>query len=381
MPNLGIFARCAVIMFVISASANHAFSEGVPDLTIQSKLQTFTLTSNQKGSFGSQRPTFGAKGNVTFSIDGEMREKAYGFVTAFELDRTKERERFIPKAYFYFADPDFGTVHLGDSEGTQILMFENAVNIIGAYKGFNGNGLLYKAVKLPKGVVRGIGFLNTVLSYSQVTWMSPSVSEGFRIGMSYAPNTNSVGNINANNFISSGSYTKNQRAFTVAYNDVLSDGNYHVYAGYVSGRTNLNKNPYTKSHRLENYQLGFVLNYSKFRLGGSYFDNKRSYIPVGENSNAGKGINAALSYKFDFASVAFGFSHVWRRIMGEKSQTNIATVSLTKKLVPGMVLYGEIDFFNFITTPGVVSRGGASAAQMGRNNAGQFYAFGLMVRT
>lgn len=362
-----------VSLAALSATAKVSSGQG-PVLKIGGSLTAMAVRADQSVRY-QKETSIASKGNIMFNVGAESNNGlTYGGAAILELDRAKSTDSRISEAYVYVNHRDTGTFLIGDVNGPEKTMMYSASDVFGG-NGGTGSSDLSKYVNTTVGVDYNTSIAPSNDTASKVVYLSPSI-HGFQLGLAFTPNTGSYGRLTTTRYFSAGSavvngasskrYTANQFAAALAYNTALqNDMNVGVYLAGTTGEgrpadqdtsatAGSEMSRGWKVYNENQWQIGTLIDYRNFQFGASYFDKGRSLMRTDRSKFRNtEGYNAAVGYNLaSHTNVAVGYTHTERKVTAGRTKADVTTLTLDHVVVPGLVLFGEVDFMNLKTPQG-----------------------------
>ncbi|MEI8295769.1 MAG: hypothetical protein WCG04_04525 [Alphaproteobacteria bacterium] len=288
------------------------------------------------------------------------------------------------------------TVQLGAAPDVTRSILQDGSRLMGGTGGFSG--LYSRVFNVSSGVFSGFRPLGETKYATKIVVFSPEW-EGIRLAFDFTPNTAHFGaeplNTAGTGTISSPGntssiYTSNNNgpfgvhsmSFGMSYNRAMGDWNVKMSAVGLLDRSyvvNTTKSTYsrTRVRGVRSYQLGGILGYGKFQVGGGWLDNGRSRLPydnklsiggvsLGDTwqGNSGKAWNMAANYTDGPYQFAVGHQKTFRKTDAvNKAIGNVTSATFGITPLQGLKLYVESDYVKTATNTKSVALASAIHAQ------------------
>lgn len=365
---------CALVMGVSaiateSVARSHVKKTGAtdshtPKVQFSGYLRAAALGVGQKIRSGDNAARFMSNGDLTMNAGGMTNNGiTYGALAVIELDRAKSTKDRISEAYVYFSSDMLGSIQLGDTNGVGTLMMYDGTDVLGGIGGFAGQ--VDKVVNVTRGVDINQDTSNIGSSRAtKISYISP-VSGGWQLGLSYTPDTQNYGRLESGrkgynsetdpkplNIADRGIFVQNKLETALAYNRAFGPYSVGLFGTYKTGKVKSNRRGLhgvsdTKMHHLDTWQLGTLVDYNNWQIGGSYFDNGKSGMPKSKNFTNTNGFNFAVGYGMGPTSVAVGYTQTERTVTSGKAKADMASITVDHSLAKGLVAFAEANYFSF----------------------------------
>lgn len=271
----------------------------------------------------------------------------------------------------------WGTFQFGDKTGPADILMNDAVNVLGGTGGFDGDWS--QVVAQSTGTFNGDSMVPDTGTNTKAIYYTPRFA-GFMLGAAFTPLAPHAGNSaiqDKNNVNSSNNPVMTNQgvaegALNFTHNFEGGFGLSLTAAGIHANKTKSGGSGATatlpattaKVKRQSAWQLGTLLSYKGFQLGGGYIDNQQSGVVSGtSNADGGKGWSGALSYTFGATKVAAGGQWTTQKngvaptgvSGGTKGTSNIYSFTADHTLAPGLAVYAEYDYLDMKTTQGAMT--------------------------
>jgi hypothetical protein len=293
---------------------------------------------------------------------------------------------------------------IGNNVGPADTMIFDAGKIIGGTGGFDG---AYNNVyNMSAGVMRGNDNVGDTGNATKIVVYTPEAM-GFRVGLSYTPNTKHRGDEGLDTRSNRGGYNRipgNRGLYPnngvqpfdlrnielgITYKKEMGKWSMTLSAAGITAKSYFfdSNGPIGAAQgrrpvqNTKAYQLGGILGYGDWRFGAGYLDNGKSHLPRTPNfmvvnnnvsldsmynGNAGKAWNVGAGYTmgaYQFAASYQGTTRDTGNIMKAKSDFYSATVDVTP--LQGLKVYTEIDYIQSRTNTAAVARESSVIAAAG----------------
>lgn len=251
---------------------------------------------------------------------------------------------------YLFAQGGWGRVELGGNTGAEEALSVNTSTFASATGGVDGDFYHYSAtpaspttrfLTAPDLALADAGNGSAISTFTgnedatKVTYYSPRVS-GFQAGISYIPNTDSVGT----NYPQEVGY---ENIFTGGVNYAGDFSGVGVKAAVTAIRGGDSEKDSVQTQDLEGWDVGANLTYAGFTLGGSYGDwgdtlgvaVDADYYDIGLGYESGP-YSASVTYLSSEVNSA-----------GSKDEFDNLVIGADYALAPGLVPYAEVSFFEY----------------------------------
>jgi hypothetical protein len=280
------------------------------------------------------------------------------------------------------------TVQLGAAADITRAMLQDGSRLMGATGGFSAP--LDRVFNISSGVFYNFRALGESKYATKIVLWSPEW-QGVRVAFGFTPNTAHIGDSGLNTAGTgtikspgnskgiypsgdNGPFGVHHMSFGMNYNREIGDFNVKLSAVKLFDRSyvvNTTGSTYyrTRVRGTESYQLGGIIGYGKYQLGGGWLDNGRSRLPFDGNlsiagislgdtwkGNSGKAWNLAANYTHGAYQFAVGHQNTFRRTDAvNRATSNITSVTAGVTPLQGLKLYVEADYIRTKTNPGSVA--------------------------
>lgn len=251
----------------------------------------------------------------------------------------------------------WGTFQFGDKTGPADILMNDAANVLGATGGFDGD--FSTVIATPSGVMTGDSMVPDTGTNTKAIYYTPRFA-GFMLGAAFTPLDKHAGNSGISDKNNNSQMT-NQGILEGALNFTHSfEGGFGLSltaAGIRANKTKPVSGTTFKPEKQQAWQLGTLLSYKGFQLGGGYIDNQKSGTVKGLSGyDGGKGWSAALGYTFGDTKVAVGGQWTKQKngqtvAAGDPTgKADIYSFTVDHTLAPGLAVYAEYDYLNMRNT-------------------------------
>lgn len=261
----------------------------------------------------------------------------------------------------------WGTVQLGAKIGPEDVLMTDAVNVLGATGGFDGDWT--NAVTQTSGVFTGDSMRADTGNATKIAYYTPRFS-GFMLGVGFTPSNVQSGTSSMQSSATSSSQGARDSGilsaglnFAHEFNNGL--GLSLTAAGISASNTKVNPNgvggsggagsgtgnPSLKARKSNGWQLGGLMNYKNFQFGLGYINNNKTGTYTNANSyDGGSGWSTALGYTFGINKVAVGYQGTRQKngtgSAGGVGKADIFSLTGDRTLAPGLGVYAEYDYIS-----------------------------------
>ncbi|CAO4840923.1 MAG: hypothetical protein CNLJKLNK_00992 [Holosporales bacterium] len=352
-------------------------TEKAPELKISGTTAISTGFVNQndkRGGKGGGTPQIGiGVSDIYFTVTGESSE---GLTYKWRSNITAMPGKSaiaIDRNFLEFGHKNFGTFQIGAVSGVEDTMAQSATRIIGGAAGIDG--AFAGMYNLASGVVLGVHPVAYTKRATKIVYLTPRM-EGVQFGVAYTPHTGHSGrqarNLNAAETEGIGhdgglydkkhaAYGINNLAVGLSYANAWEDFSFAAAITYLreSSKSSLG----FAVNNASAYQVGMTLGYKDVRFATSYMNNGKSRLPtVGgvftsedkkttfdrDNlnlGNSGRMFDVGAQYTMNQYKFAVGYFNSIRKFNAtEKTKGEIVTITTDYSFLPGLSLFGEIDF-------------------------------------
>lgn len=253
----------------------------------------------------------------------------------------------------------WGTVQLGAKIGPEDVLMTDAVNVLGATGGFDGDWT--NAVTQTSGVFTGDSMRADTGTATKIAYYTPRFS-GFMLGAAFTPSNVQSGTSSIQSSTTGSSLAARDSGvlsgginFAHEFNNGMSFS--LTAAGISASNTKVNPvgsgsgNPALQARKSNGWQLGGLANYKNFQFGLGYIDNNKTGTYTTANSyNGGSGWSTALGYTFGVNKVAVGYQGTRQKngtgSTGGVGKADIFSLTGDRTLAPGLGVYAEYDYIS-----------------------------------
>jgi outer membrane protein OmpU len=289
---------------------------------------------------------------VTISVSGKSDNGlGYGAVVSLESDVTADRNNqgFNASRTYTYLDGSFGHIELGSNTGAAQSLAVEADNLARATGGIAGAWINFPNAPTSNGGVQS-RFISTpglvaehgstslygdqsTFNATKATYYSPRFS-GFQVGLSLTPDLDDRGQTITRNDVA-GSFGNVIEAGINYENQWDNVGLAAALTGQVGDADS------AAVEDLRAWNLGTIVSFSGFSLGGSYGDWNDSGQAKGANADAHY---YTLGAAYDFGP--FGASATWLDSELGSNDFNNLVLGTDYSLAPGFTPYAEVSFFD-----------------------------------
>ncbi|CAO5677907.1 MAG: hypothetical protein NEHIOOID_00158 [Holosporales bacterium] len=344
-----------------------------PELKISGTTAISTGFVNQKdkrGGKGGGPPQIGiGMSDIYFTVTGESSE---GLTYKWRSNITAMPGKSaiaIDRNFLEFGHKNLGTFQIGAVSGVEDTMAQSATRLIGGAAGIDG--AFAGMYNLASGVVLGVHPVAYTKRATKIVYLTPRM-EGVQFGIAYTPHTGHSGrqarNLNAAETEGIGhdgglydkkyaAYGINNLAIGLSYANAWEDFSLAAAVTYLheSSKSPIN----IQTNNASAYQVGMTLGYKDVRFATSYMNNGKSRLPKIANAvftseinsgnmhlgNAGRMFDMGVQYTMNQYKFAVGYFNSIRKFNAtEKTKGEIVTITTDYNFLPGLSLFGEIDF-------------------------------------
>lgn len=293
----------------------------------------------------------------------------YKYQMTFEAvpgDKLNVAQNFIELSYG-------ATLQLGAAPGFERSGLQDASRLLGGMGGFSAP--LDRVFNYASGAMTSYRMVGETKYAVKATVLTPSFY-GLRLALGYTPNTAQLGDGGLNTSHAAGIkspgnnngvYPKSDKVpfgvhnivVGLGYNREAGDWNFKANATGIFDRSyivNSSATTYTRTkvRNTKAYQLGAILGYKQFQVGGGWMDNGKSRLPTGSlvvdsinlgdtyQGDAGKAWNVGANYTFGIYQLAFAHQRTVRKtnlINRVSNDTTTATFDVSP--LTGLKLFVE----------------------------------------
>ncbi len=251
----------------------------------------------------------------------------------------------------------WGTFQFGDKTGPADILMNDAANVLGATGGFDGD--FSTVIATPSGVFTGDSMAADTGTNTKAIYYTPRFA-GFMLGAAFTPLDKHAGNSPINDKNNPAQMT-NQGIAEGALNFTHSfEGGFGLSltaAGISANKTKPVNGTTGAPEKQRAWQLGTLLSYKGFQVGGGYIDNQKTgTLKSQKNWDGGKGWSAALGYTFGDTKVAVGGQWTKQKngqtvAAGDPTgKADIYSFTVDHTLAPGLAVYAEYDYLDLRNT-------------------------------
>ncbi len=376
--------------------------------------------------------------DLKFTIGGKT-TTGYGYGYVINFKSLPGYSPNINRNYIQFTHNDLGAIQFGAVKGIDDSMAKHAYTLIGGSAGLDGSAPGY--FNFSEGVYDGVHMIGTPDIATKINWVSPSVS-GFKVGISYTPNTSHVGNLGRDNSVNQSEdsignttaiypdkkvspYGLNNMVYGIVYEKTwgeclvglsalaIKENSRFVFNKDVAyDKTATKTLPATKkiykTQRSTAYQLSGSLQVRAWEFAGSWMDNGKARLMTSgilelldtEDSKyrgsytsrdaylgtSGISWNAGTRYTFGAYQAAVGYFQTDRKTDAIRSASlKTITTTLDFKAAEGLTFFGEVDYIRTKTNDRAISEAQAyydaekNAKVAVKNNSGTVVIIGTKV--
>ncbi len=271
----------------------------------------------------------------------------------------------------------WGTVQLGSKIGPEDVLMTDAVTVLGATGGFDGDWT--RAVTPTTGVFTGDNMRADTGNATKIAYYTPRFS-GFMLGAGFTPSSvqSGVNSIQASTIASSqasrdSGVLSGGLNFSHEFNNGMTIS--LTAAGISASNTKVNSatttgsgtgNALLKARKSNGWQLGGLANYKNFQFGLGYINNnKTGTYTTADGYDGGQGWSTALGYTFGVNKVAVGYQGTRQKngtgATGGVGKANIFSLTGDRTIAPGLGVYAEYDYIKQSIPSGALTALGANS--------------------
>lgn len=281
------------------------------------------------------------------------------------------------------------TVQLGSVSGFERSGLQDASRLMGGTGGFSG--MLDHVYNFSAGAIYGVRPIGDTRYTPKIVVWSPEW-EGLRFVVGFTPNTSQHGDAKLSTFYVKDSvnkpgnkviYPNDKKACPFGLNSIVTglalhreiaddwDIKFSVSGlfdrSYISPDANTGAR--IKVRNTATYQVGGIIGYKKFQIGGGFLDNGKSRLPIDDSlridgkslgntwkGNSGKAWNVGGAYIHGAYQFALAYQHTNRKTDAVNKATcevTSATISVTP--LQGLQVYAETNMINTKTNAAAVA--------------------------